>query len=320
VKPIRGGLLWGLGVALLLAILPATSWATYPGANGRIAYAGQPEGSPYSGDDIYTVLPDGSASRRLTTSPLDEQSPAWSATGRRIAFTRWTPNKRSPIFVMRADGSHQRQVTHDLTADGTPYFSPDGGRIVYAGSLHPNRGLWSIFTIRTDGTDRQRIVKGGDSAYSPKYAPNGRHIVFAGSPEGGGEGIWTVRPSGSQLHRLIRSGPRFYNFGPDYSPDGRHIAFMRCDQANQNYYDCDLYQMRSDGSHLHRIKRLAGAYTPAYSPAGDRIALELADSSAIDYHSNVYTLGVNGSDLLSLTDNTDEGEASSPTWQPIPPP
>ena len=59
-KPIRGGLLSGLGVALLLAIVPATSWATYPGANGRIAYTEAPgESDPHGGYDgeIFTVPP-----------------------------------------------------------------------------------------------------------------------------------------------------------------------------------------------------------------------------------------------------------------------
>jgi hypothetical protein len=76
-KPIRGGLLSGVGVVVvLLAVLPATSWATYPGANGRIAYSCQtPE---YVPPGICTILPDGSGIEQLTDLG---HSPSWSADG-----------------------------------------------------------------------------------------------------------------------------------------------------------------------------------------------------------------------------------------------
>ena len=67
VKPIRGGLLSGAAL-LLLALSPAASWATYPGAEGRIAYTGYPSGGPFNDYDINSVLPDGSSLRRLTTN------------------------------------------------------------------------------------------------------------------------------------------------------------------------------------------------------------------------------------------------------------
>ena len=101
-KPIRGGLLWGLGVALLLAILPATAWATYPGANGRIAYAGYP-GQHATDDDIFTILPNGSGVRQLTDDAVGESDPSWSADGRRLTYVSVAPG-RPQVFTMRADG------------------------------------------------------------------------------------------------------------------------------------------------------------------------------------------------------------------------
>ena len=192
-KPIRGGLLSGVVAAfLLLAPLAATSWAAYPGANGRIAYIGSILHDPQ--DDIYSVLPDGTALRRLTSSERNENDVAWSANGRRLAFVRTTGGYYggTQVFTMRADGSDKTQVTHERRQlMYGPHFSPTGRWIVYAVD---GRG---IFKIRLDGAHRHRIVTGylGDSAYSP----SGERIVFAGSPRGRGGGIWSVRPDGSSL-------------------------------------------------------------------------------------------------------------------------
>jgi Tol biopolymer transport system component len=319
VKPIRRGLLSGVGVALLLlAFCPVSSWAAYPGANGRIAYGGQPKDSPYKGDDIYTVLPDGTAPQRLTTNPeLDEFAPAWSSNGRRLAFTRAMPSGLGQIFTIRADGSAETRVTQDRYTAGSPYFSPGGLWIVYT-SL---QGGASLFKIRADGTERRRrIVKGG-FAVEPEYGPRGKRIVFAGYPQGRGDGIWTVHPDGSHRRRLTKPDRRrYYDRDPDFSPDGRHITFSRCDFSDPAYEDCEIYLMRADGSYQHSIEDPGLGTTVhglAYSPVGDRIAFSVRPSHLDLTYSNVYTIAVDGSDPQAVTDNYDEGEASAPSWQPV---
>src|SRR5215218_1483983 len=85
-------------VALLAAaaigastVLPApAAHAAYPGANGRIAFE--------QGGVIYSIRPDGSDRRQLTTD-THSHSPRWSPNGRRLAFHR-----AGDIWVMRADG------------------------------------------------------------------------------------------------------------------------------------------------------------------------------------------------------------------------
>src|SRR5688572_913502 len=67
----------------LLAALPVTASATYPGSiDGRIATGVTVDGNA----DIYTFLPNGQAPLRLTTDPLFDACPAWSADGKRIAW------------------------------------------------------------------------------------------------------------------------------------------------------------------------------------------------------------------------------------------
>jgi Tol biopolymer transport system component len=220
VKPIRGGLLSGVVTAfLMLALYPASSWATYPGANGRIAYS-ESEGLR-DDSEIITNAPTGGDPVHLTNNSIDDQEPSWSATGRRIAFTRWD-GQDWEIWTMRAGGTGQRQVTDDRGHEGAPYFSPGGGRIVMA-------TYQAISTVRTDGTDLRQLVSGLVS--EPEYSPGGKRIVFAGLPDGFHKsGIWTVRRDGSHLRRVTRSPQEEDGFdsGPDWRPDGRRILYARC--------------------------------------------------------------------------------------------
>jgi Tol biopolymer transport system component len=314
---------------VLLALLPATAWATYPGANGRIAYSGFTTGGPsYDDDDIYSVLPDGTSRRQLTTNPNPENSPAWSANGRRLAFVR-TLDGRSQIFTIRADGGDETQVTHQRSYVFDPYFSPNGRRIVY--TVGSNR----ILKIRSDGTHRRRIVS-GKYLLDPAYSPSGERIVFGGAPEGRSAGIWTVHPDGSHLRRLTPPGhpgfcgepegpsfPCLDDASPDYSPDGSHIAFSHCDYGyDPSAPNCDIHLMRANGSYLHSIRHADRTYIYplSYSPAGDRIAF---DSWPVSYApdapgSTVYTITPTGADLQPVTDSQHGVWSLQPSWQPLP--
>jgi len=71
--------------------------------------------------DIYTIRPDGSRKKRVTSGGSNEQSPSWSPNGRRIAFTRsWQ------LYKMRPGGSDE---THIPTGQGDVYVPSWGPRL-----------------------------------------------------------------------------------------------------------------------------------------------------------------------------------------------
>ena len=61
--------------------------------------------------------------RRLTKNPRDDQSPAWSPDGRKIAFMSYR-NGDWQIFAMNKDGSKQKNRTR--VGEGSQY--PDWGK------------------------------------------------------------------------------------------------------------------------------------------------------------------------------------------------
>ena len=88
--------------------------------------------------DIFTIRPDGTDLRRLTTAPGNDSHPAWSADGAHILFSSSRygfkdeaplsdiPQAYGELFIMDADGSGQRALTDNRWEEGTPAWVPSG--------------------------------------------------------------------------------------------------------------------------------------------------------------------------------------------------
>jgi Tol biopolymer transport system component len=90
--------------------------------------------------DIYTIHPDGTGLKRLTTAKGNDAHQAWSPDGEHIVFasTRMgfkdegvytdAPQPYGELFVMRYDGTGLEQLTDNQWEEGTPAWWPGGGQ------------------------------------------------------------------------------------------------------------------------------------------------------------------------------------------------
>lgn len=87
--------------------------------------------------DVFTIRPDGSDLRQLTTSPANDAHAVWTDDGQHIMWNSgmygWkeeaalydrTFQPYGQIFIMKADGSEKRQLTDSLWEDSMPRFVP----------------------------------------------------------------------------------------------------------------------------------------------------------------------------------------------------
>ena len=86
--------------------------------------------------DIFSIRPDGTDLRRLTTTPGGDSHPAFSPDGAHILFSSSRygfkdeapmhdiPQPYGELFIMRADGSEQRALTDNRWEEGTPAWVP----------------------------------------------------------------------------------------------------------------------------------------------------------------------------------------------------
>jgi Tol biopolymer transport system component len=256
--------------ALLVSATPAH--ATFPGQNGKIVFT-HFDGGNEKKSDIYTVSPNGRNLRNLTpNSPAADDSPSWSADGRRIAFwsTRRGPDNPTgdqEIFVMNANGSGLRQVTKNKVDDGGPAWSPNGDRLVF--HRFPGDGSGAdLFTVRVNGRGERNLTRSpGIGDLHGVWSPDGREIVFMRDDSGSENDIATIRPDGSNLQALTATDTD--EEGPDWSPDGKRIAFHW--NAAPHGEDYEVYVMLRDGSSPPTRLTTAEGFTPVWSPDGRKI-------------------------------------------------
>lgn len=291
-----------LASLIVLALCTGFASASYPGTNGRIAFTTNTGASGGYGD-IFSMNPDGSDIRQLTTSFLIDSLPSWSPDGRKIAYSGNVSSSNAEVLLINADGSGRKALTNDPAADGDPTWSPDGGRIAFTSNRSGNQ---DIYVMNADGTGVAQLTSDGNQDVFPSWSPDGSRIAFA-SNRGGSYDIYSMNPDGSDQVDLTR-GTSFDGY-PSWSPDGTRIAFASSGGAGG-----DIYVMNRDGSDVTRLTDdPAEDEYPAWSPDGSKIVF--ASTRTFDY--DIWIMNADGSDQHHVpgTTRTDD---QYPDWQPLP--
>ena len=154
-------------VAALLAaaVVVGPAGATFPGYNGRIAFASSRPSNEFG--HIWTINPDGTDEHQVTTSYAGE--PAWSPDGTKLLITRNVG--RTQIFVIDADGSNEVPLTTEGYNAG-PAWSPDGSTIAFASTRPCNASgcAYNLWVMDADGGNPHQIWTGNFSARSPDWS------------------------------------------------------------------------------------------------------------------------------------------------------
>jgi Tol biopolymer transport system component len=166
--------------------------------NGRkITYAWFNE---TSGSRIYTVNTDGSG-RRLVAKPSIDHSyttPAWSPTGKRLAFGVGAapdsdPNVSRYLAIVSASGRGRILHLARGRTVSSPVWSPDGRRIAYS------EGLSYVAILRLATGKSKRILRGNH----PSWSPDGKRLAFARDGD-----IYIASADGSHVRKLTRPTER----------------------------------------------------------------------------------------------------------------
>src|SRR4051812_2709375 len=132
--------------AALLTLAPAAH-AAFPGRNGSIALERFEAGNP-KGTALVAVSAKGAQTARLG----DGTFPAWSSTGRWVAFST------GGVFVAKANGASLRRVVDD---GYDPSWAPNGKTLVFTRDLEADEsaGFPTLFRVNTDGGGLKQLVQ-----------------------------------------------------------------------------------------------------------------------------------------------------------------
>lgn len=266
--------------------------------------------------DIYSVRPDGSGQRQLTSgAPLDS-APIVSPDGKRVVFERRaSEGGPADLYAVRTLGGGLHALTSGSADDHQADFSPDGKAIVFVrDSGDPANTKEDLYSILPSGGYPARLTRTeGIDEFKPRYFAGG--ILFSRGESSEGPAayadVYTMRRNGKRLEPLVAGVGSAYV--EDVSSDGHTLLFRR---------DQGLWSKRIGPGRARKLCQLPdGSETNGvFSSDGRKVAAFVAAEEqqslvAIDIASRRQTELAEGFEA-----SEGDGTAIGPViaWQPVP--
>ena len=228
--------------------------------------------------------------RQITRGKKNDNAPAWSPDGRRLAFGSERGDKRQ-IFLLDMGGGDAVQLTSADEAVSRFAWSPDGKSIAYVASEPKSKAL-----KEREQVSGELEVVGEDHRMSH---------------------LWVIDVESKKARQLTRGAFTVGNFR--WSPNGARIAFdhqINTDLGADSTADIAVVTV-ADGK-VSEIVTLPGPdANPVWSPDGQRIAFETTMSAPWFYYANTIVAAVPaaGGAVEPLTRDFDE-DVSLVDWSP----
>lgn len=220
---------------------------------------------------VFVVPSDGGVPRMLS----DGAMPSFSPGGKRIAFSRYAPNRG--VWVMSSDGPEAELALIDDRGWG-PEWSPDGTRIVYA-VAQPDVNFMVLDLIEGDRAvlfDREKSPYLSLMNSHSTWSPDSRRIALLGTRSDNSIELGIMDARGVQHGLEIRLKDAVAP-GFAWSPDGQRLLIsLRHEERQAN----QLYQLEATGNAAPQL--LPGQIAErnnlecAYSPDGTKLAISSA--------------------------------------------
>jgi TolB protein len=181
----------------------------------RIAYVTR-AGNRYS---LHVTDADGEGGQIALASPDPIISPAWSPSGRELAYVSFESQK-AVVWVQDVATGQRRMLANFRGSNSAPAWSPDGRDLALTLSRDT---VAQLYLMSRDGGAPRRLTTSTAIDTEPVFTPDGRQIYFV-SDRGGGPQVYRMPVAGGAAERVSFSGN--YNISPAISPDGKTLAYV----------------------------------------------------------------------------------------------
>jgi hypothetical protein len=185
--------------------------------------------------------------------------------------------------------------------------------------MHSLDGAEQVWIMNADGSDRQAFTRcGGPECLrddSPVWSPDGESIAFVRESGAGAVipvsiNVWPADGAGDL--RTIPITGALWAMELAWSPDGLELAFTRSLDEGKGF---GLAVVNADGSDLRPLTEVPTAQGAAWSPDGRQIAF-MANVQETGRES-LFVMNADGTEVREIPGLP--LEATSPSWQPLPP-
>lgn len=305
-------------------------------------------------EELFTIAPNGSNLEKVNP-PLAENGKIrnmavgeyesafvhdyiqWSPGGERIAYIAdQDVFGQLELYSVRPDGTDFYRVNVDAGSDGEVsefVWSPDGERILY--EMNPDvDGMARLYVSRFDGTSAVEIAASrSDFMYrimGLSWSPDGQWVAFQNNQRNEDEvDLYIARPDGSFRHRIEppRTGSTItsYRWSGDsgyvaYSVKGDPMVYSEeegmwlPDPSPLYTVDVDEFNVAEVNPPLER----GGADSYKWSPDSERLSFLAREPETPEtgrYHTVLYTVRPDGSDLAEIDTRPSSGHFSDIRWR-----
>ncbi|HEX5989277.1 MAG TPA: hypothetical protein VFY75_03570 [Solirubrobacterales bacterium] len=270
------------------------------------------------GGDIFSVRPDGSGQRQLTSGPEIDSLPKIAPNGKYVVFERRAAvGGPAALYTVGATGGGLRALTSGAD-DHDAAFAPDGKAIVFvrstAGEASVNPVNDDVYSIRPTGSGLARLSRtAGVDEFAPRYFAGG--VIFSRGESTPGPAayadIYTMLANGNKVKAQVAGVGSAYV--EDVSPDGKMLIFRR---------DQGLWAKKIGRTKARKLSQLPdqSETTSVFSSDGKRVAAFVA----VGEEQQLVSIAVATRRQSSLAQGYDfdegEGTVLGPVidWQPVP--
>jgi uncharacterized repeat protein (TIGR01451 family) len=240
------------------------------------------------------------APQQNTSGGFDDERPAWSADGSKIAFDTdrtgtvdlWTVNANL------LDNNLTRITTTNLV-DRHVDWAPHPTQFVY-GAPQTGGGGFDLWRVPASGGSPTLLLAASGDEEFPSWSPDTTKIAYSNGgdifviPSGGGTPIPIVTDSANDTH-------------PSWSPDGTKIAFVS-DRSGNN----DIWFVPSSGGTAVQVTNdPANDGAPDWSPDGTRIAFH---SNRAGANNDIWIAGASAGGAVRQITSGNPND-SQPDWK-----
>lgn len=205
---------------------PLTSAMPESDRQGRIAYVEEQGVGAAKISSLYSIRPDGNDRQLIEQLNGYIYSPAWSADGLLLAYSRQAPRQSPKIYIYDSATTNRHLVVNSEGSNLSASFSPDRQKLLYSSTVGGNADIYELSLEQ--GSSRQ-LTTVPSTEVQPSYAPDGKSFVYTSDKARAGRPrLYRYNFSTATAVPISTSG---YAASAQLSLDGQRLGYLNGREA-----------------------------------------------------------------------------------------